>query len=402
MMKWQQTTNNIQPFKELLADIEKQLRTRVFGKEKPAAVECLKTLAAKQPLVIYGCAHIGKELFCALAEAGVHVSAFGDSYKAGLFCGREIMCPAKLRREHPDAVIVIATALAKSRQEIAAALLKAGFSENSFEPCIAFTQESGLLFGRIAFPEFMEKHLAGYEWAYDFFRDDISRAIITDRVKGYLLCQFDRESSSSPQYFEKGVVRLAEGEIFLDGGCFDGETAAEFIRQMQKSGKEYGHVYRFEPDGGLCRKAGERLRGARVTIVPKGLWSSSGQLTFYATGSWGASFFAGSETNGATAGTVVPVVALDSFFAGVPEDKLPTFIKYDLEGAEKEALLGAAGIIGRKRPKLAVSVYHKPEDIYELPRLIWEMHPYCRFTLRHYTSGGMTETVMYAVDGRDG
>jgi FkbM family methyltransferase len=396
-----QATNN--PFGALFADIEVQLLSPFFAKGKIAAVERLKRAAAGRQLVIYGCGTTGRDLFYVLAEEGVPVNAFGDTYREGTFLGREIMRPAELRRKCPDAVIAITLALPAVRQEIAAALKDAGFPEDSLVPCVVFPWERCLESRKIACAEFREKHFAGYEWAYGFFRDDISKEIIVNRSKACLLGRLEQEASPSQMYFEKEIIRLAEGETFLDGGCFDGDSAAEFIRQMRAAGKEYGHIYGFEPDGRLYQKACERLRGERATVLPKGLWSSDGELTFYIEREASSTFVATVATSVTPNAFAVPVVSLDSFFAGFPEEKLPTFIKYDIEGAEKEALLGAAGIIGKKRPKLAICVYHKPEDIYELPRLVWEINTGYEFALRHYGEGGcLYDTVMYAVAGREG
>jgi len=53
------------------------------------------------------------------------------------------------------------------------------------------------------------------------------------------------------------------------------------------------------------------------------------------------------------------------------KDKLPpTYIKMDIEGAELEALKGATKIIKTFSPKLAVCVYHKFGDIWNIPDFI--------------------------------
>ena len=84
---------------------------------------------------------------------------------------------------------------------------------------------------------------------------------------------------------------------------------------------------------------------------------------------------------------------MDTFFR---DKEAPTFIKMDIEGAEKEAILGAENIIRIQKPKMAVSIYHKREDIWELPKLLLEMNPEYRFYLRHYSFRD-AETVLYAV-----
>ena len=72
-----------------------------------------------------------------------------------------------------------------------------------------------------------------------------------------------------------------------------------------------------------------------------------------------------------------------------------SFVKMDIEGAELEALIGAKDIIKKFKPKMAISIYHKPEDIITLPSIIMEYCDDYRFMLRHYSST-LSETVLYA------
>ena len=68
----------------------------------------------------------------------------------------------------------------------------------------------------------------------------------------------------------------------------------------------------------------------------------------------------------------------------------------DIEGAEREAIIGARNIIKSQKPKMAVSIYHKKEDIWELPKLLIEINPEYKFYLRHYSFRD-AETVLYAI-----
>lgn len=92
-------------------------------------------------------------------------------------------------------------------------------------------------------------------------------------------------------------------------------------------------------------------------------------------------------------GKEVDCDSLDNLLKGETVD----FIKMDIEGAERMALLGASNTIGNHKPILAVCIYHKPEDFFDIPLLIEEMVPdeYCYY-VRQYRYG-QSETVLYAL-----
>ncbi len=71
------------------------------------------------------------------------------------------------------------------------------------------------------------------------------------------------------------------------------------------------------------------------------------------------------------------------------------YIKMDIEGSEASALRGARETIQAFRPKLAISVYHRPGDWWVLARLVRELLPDYKLHLGHHTIFG-EETVLYA------
>ena len=73
----------------------------------------------------------------------------------------------------------------------------------------------------------------------------------------------------------------------------------------------------------------------------------------------------------------------------------------DVEGAELEALKGARNLIERDKPKLAICLYHKDDDIWEIPYYIKKLVPEYKLYIRHY-SNYQCETVLYAVCGEQG
>jgi hypothetical protein len=79
----------------------------------------------------------------------------------------------------------------------------------------------------------------------------------------------------------------------------------------------------------------------------------------------------------------------------IVKDKV-SFIKMDIEGAELEALRGAKNTILKYKPKLAISVYHKQDDLINIPQYILQLNEKYKLYLRHYGES-TDETILYAV-----
>ncbi|MBD5462861.1 MAG: FkbM family methyltransferase [Lachnospiraceae bacterium] len=196
------------------------------------------------------------------------------------------------------------------------------------------------------------------------------------------------DATEGKQYFDLPYLTYEENEIFVDGGSCDGMSSVRFVEQCK--GK-YGKIYCFEPDEKNIEKLKRNFASRDIDnyeIIGKGLWDESKELSFAANGT-ANSHIAGEEENNVVK---VEVMSLDEMLNGRPV----SFVKMDIEGAEYKALEGARDTIARYKPKLAICVYHKAEDIWELPRLILEMRSDYNLYFRHY-SDSTTETVLYAL-----
>ena len=162
------------------------------------------------------------------------------------------------------------------------------------------------------------------------------------------------------------------------------------LKKLAQKGKSVKKVYAFEPDKinyNECAKKIKEISQANVELIDAGLWNENTYLEFLMDGSGGARII-----QSKTAGTnKVKVVSLDSII-----DEAVTFIKFDIEGAELNALRGAQKIISNYKPKLAICVYHKNEDMWEIPYYIKQLVPEYKLYIRHYSNCAW-ETVLYAV-----
>lgn len=188
------------------------------------------------------------------------------------------------------------------------------------------------------------------------------------------------------QYFDQEIMKPCQNEVFVDGGCYDCSTDRLFIEWC---GGRYKKIYSFEPDiknYEKCKVIAKNIYN--MELFNKGLWSREDILSFEGSGSQGSRIIEVKARND----TTVSVAAIDEV---VGNDKV-TFIKMDIEGAELEALKGAKNTISKRHPKLTISIYHKPEDIWEIPAYILSLSEDYRFYIRHYQLS-KNETILYAV-----
>lgn len=72
------------------------------------------------------------------------------------------------------------------------------------------------------------------------------------------------------------------------------------------------------------------------------------------------------------------------------------YIKMDIEGFEISALEGSSRILKNFKPRLAISAYHKTEDLWEIPILIKKLNPNYKLYFGHH-SPIKWESVYYAI-----
>lgn len=360
-------------FRKRFDHIISQCKTSEFH----AHIKELQSTFSKRDLVLYGAGELGIRTENWLSQHGIQASCFCDRSLAGGKMGSEhpIIHPQELKTSFKQSNIIICS-IAHSKS------IKNDLEQLGINPKQIFYIEQ-LQIHELTIKDF-QPHVEGYEWAYHFFKDPISKEIILKRIEGYLLSS-TLESSKNHMYFDEEILNLSTEEVFVDGGMFTGDTMLDFVGLVNQ---RYRHYYGFEIESKNYNKALMNLKGFKnVTLTKKGLWSHEAELRFQ------GNLSASSKLSKAGDESAL-VTNLDLFFNS--EDKRPTLIKLDIEGAEKEALVGAKNIIQQNKPKLAICAYHKPEDVYDLPELLTEYNAEYDFSLRHYSTT-LLDTVLYAV-----
>jgi FkbM family methyltransferase len=388
----------------------------VFGEHRQAVT------SGTVPVALFGVGAVGRDLCQVLQLHGVHAACFCDNNPAEIgrhYSGIPVISFTELKDTCKNHLIVIASSMYEA--EIRRQLLENGFRERYLIPvspigkpallglgyyvhCGYYTQNPRHSLSIIDLQNHQEELTAAYNLLSDQKSKDLFIARLSlftstmdfSRFSSYItnfseLNEPERDAFPfyvSPEdygYFNNDVFRLVDGEVLVDGGSYNGLSAATFAKTCADKNVSYKGIYCFEPDADNFKLLKDNTAQlCDVTCIQKGLWSHATTLIFLSATECdpGAVLEACSDkaNNQSATRTEVQTISIDEQF---PDGDV-TYIKMDVEGAEMEALRGAAKVIKRCRPKLGISAYHKHSDIYELPLLIHELCPDYNFYLRHY------------------
>lgn len=209
---------------------------------------------------------------------------------------------------------------------------------------------------------------------------------------------------------DRRFLRFGSDEVMIDGGAFDGLSAYHMARATDGA---FRRIDVYEPDLAFlaqCDRAVELVRAkfgdaaaAKLRLIGKGLWSSTTTLDFLNDFHDGEEFRDLASSMGAHLVDAAPSAENRSMAVRVPvttiDEMSPdaTFIKLEVEGAERAALDGGRATIARNRPKLSVALYHLPIDMYDLPEYVAGLGLGYRLGLRQHNRFSLTATYLYAV-----
>jgi FkbM family methyltransferase len=336
---------------------------------------------------------------CGMAVAfnssiGTPVSYICDKKKTGFFekAGVKIpiISPDTLVRDFSDCKVIITSW--KFENEIRNDLISIGFPKENIT--------SLALPARIDSEVFKRDYYDLYTKAYEFYDDETSKQTVIDRAISYLTPHCLVPNINHPAYYPP-EFEFSDNEVFLDGGAADGDTVNEFVKMT--NGK-YKQIYAFEPDPILFEKLSINTQNTHnIEITKAALCDRNGEQNLYydglmASGITDLPYFLTNRlkfSDSPYKTKLCKTFSIDGYFAENPDKTLPTFIKLDVEGAEKETFLGAIKTIAATKPKIAVSAFYFPEDVYDIPLLIKKIRPDYKFKLRQYDYG-YYETVLYA------
>lgn len=391
-MKQEQTMDEFTQLHNLLAE-----PINLAIEREQAAFDRL-TSPFHNSLVLFGAGGLGRKTLAGLRHIGIEPMAFADNNPrlwGTQIAGVPVFGPQDAAEQFGRSSTFVVTIwhaggnhrFAQTRNQ----LLALGCSKvASFAYLFWKYADTFLPYYAIGLPHLLLPQAEQINQAFALWADNSSRYEYLAQIRWRLQLDFDTLPSpiKHVQYFPNDLFDISEEETFVDCGAYDGDSLHNFLLIKPFFSGTYIAI---EPDPHNLKSLKNNIAALpknvqdHVTIIPAALGKHRKTVSFEATGLASAGIsVAGSYK--------VECLPLDEIL----KDIKPTFIKMDIEGAEFDALAGARSSIEKHMPVLAVSVYHRPDDLWHIPLLIRSFSDKYRFFLRPHNEEGW-DLVCYAV-----
>lgn len=377
-------------------ELEKLLAESPAAAQARAASAFDHLAAGSTGIVLFGAGNLGRNTLKQLRALGIEPLAFTDN-NARLWDTQvndvPVLSPAAAARQHGASAAFVITIWGAGQKQG-----QGDFQRQLADLGCKTVIPAGYLFWKYPdtflpyfardLPHKVLEQARNIRAAFSILADPPSREEFVAQLRWRLWLDAEAVSRcEEPQYFPAGLIQLSDHECFIDCGAFDGDTLKVFLALTQSRFERY---WAFEPDAGNFAKLTQAMHQlspevqTRVRLVEAAVAAASGWVSFDARGSAASTVSA--------EGDRVRALALDEVLDG----ECPTYLKFDIEGAELDALRGARETIRRHRPRLAVCAYHEQNHLWQVPLLLQSLAEGHRLYLRPHNREAF-DLVCYAV-----
>ncbi len=314
---------------------------------------------------MYGMGNGADKILAVLSSYGIEVADFfaSDGFVRGhSFHGKTVLSYSQVKEKYDDFIVLLS--FASSRPEVIEMIKNVASEYELYAPDVPVSGSN--LFTL----DFYNQNKEKFDLARSLLADERSKEVfdkvIEYKITGALPPLF--ESECDPEEPFNNILSPQNYKVVCDLGAYNGDTA----RQILSINNNIEKVYALEPDRRTFKKLSSYAETEpRIVPLNLGAWDKEETLAFSDQGNRNSGVGMGKGT--------ADLSPLDSLV----KEKVD-YIKYDVEGSEKEAINGAKSIILRDKPEMLVSLYHRSEDLFALPLQIHELRPDYRMYLRRF------------------
>jgi FkbM family methyltransferase len=355
------------------------------------------TLApSNQPLILFGAGHLGRTMLAGLRKIGIEPAAFADdtpSKSGTMLDGVCVLAPEDAASRFGRDSAWVVTILNPEHRYLQSRhrLRQMGCRRISSFLHLAWQHPEILLpYYQFDLPDNILRNSSRIREAFQLLADDESRQQFIAHLRFRLRLDYDAlpPTAESPYFPQAIVLPLPDDVVFVDCGAYTGDTVCRFL---EVQGNTFKSVIAIEPDRTNFEELTRFVKSLdpgvanRIGVHQLALGEHEGTARFNGLGNMSAAVSA----SGSERVTIMPLDRL------LPRER-NMYIKFDIEGAELDALKGSGKLLTDCAPLLAVCVYHRPDDLWDIPLFIHSVNPDYRFFLTTEGTDGM-DVVCYAV-----
>lgn len=332
-----------------------------------------------KPILLYGMGNGADKIRAVCERKGISISDCfaSDGFVRGqFFHGKQVLSFTEAKEKYQKSGLIALLSFGSSLPDVMDTVKQIGKECELYAPDVP-------VFGDSLFDmAFLQQHAAQFHAAYELLSDDISKKLFVDMIQFKLTgsLHFLTVTDQTRQTIYRELLHTERFTAYLDLGAYNGDT----VRELLPAAPSLKVAYAWEPDRRSFAKLqtyAQNETGCQVIPLPYGAWSHADTLVFDDSGNRNASVLENASADirhRIQRTTTITAAAPDHFLRSCNVD----FIKYDVEGAERESLIGTSQTIADRAPALLVSAYHRSEDLFDLPLLLHELQPQYRLYLR--------------------
>ncbi len=347
--------------------------------------------------VLFGAGSLGRKILAVLRKSGIEPLAFADNNSDiwdTMVDGLKVFSPEKAAERFANKAAFIVTIWSPGHRFVSTKERLQRLKCRYVIPVKAMLWKfphDFLPHYQFDLPHKILRHSEDIQCAFDLLTDDVSRSHYLKHIQSKLFPEFSDLPIPTPdnQYFDLSVLTLLPDDVFIDSGAYNGDT----IKSLLTKTTRFKKIFAFEPDPQSFTQLKSFVENLdeeterKIDLFQTATGNTNGNVYFDAAGAPGSSIVDRKNDT-----IIIPCVKLNSQRL-MPQ---PTFLKFDIEGSELQALQGASEIIKRATPIITVCVYHLPDHIWKVPLYINKINKNYHFALRTHGEDGW-EVVLYAI-----
>lgn len=356
----------------------------------------LDSVKKSKKIVLYGMGDGAEKIKDVLDKYEIPIAAVmasDDFVRGQSFLGFQVKKLSDIEEEFGDDFLIL-VCFGSQIPDVMEHVREIAESHELYAPCVPVIGEG------VFDLNYAHENTSRLKKVYDLLADEQSKKVFENVISYKLTGKLDYlRECETPSEEKFDLLNIGTEEIYVDLGAYDGDTLIEFLNETSMQFKK---LYAMEPDKKNYRKLKRSLYMIGSALFEPyncGAWDEDTTLTLDLRSGRGSkiipadqvpekkSFFNSSRY------VEIKMMKTDTMLQGVHA----TYIKIDTEGCERKALIGAKNTISAWKPRLNIALYHRNEDMFDLPILVNELNRKYKLYMRHHPYFPDWDTNLYCI-----